>query len=341
MLKDQPKWANPNERLRASRPLTPDSTSISKGDYGSKLGNTSNFERPIGRKAEKANRKNKATRKDVGEYLTKKMKFIEESQEQEKESSYQSREVALGKVASMDRSLYRKLLLDDSNEDEIIEEVVMRFRMKRSFFLRIPSKVKAHDSYFVQKRDSANKLDLSSLQKITVALRMLFDVFSKEYLRKPNNEDIARLLAHSEHRGFPGMIGSIDFMHWKWKNCPAAWKGQYCAHIHEPTIILEAVASYNLWIRHAFFRLPGSNNDINVLERSHIFSDLAEGHAPAVHYSINGHDYIMGYYLANGIYPKWTTFVKTIPAPQGQKQKLFVAAQEAYRKDFKRAFGVL
>nr|POF20755.1 protein seh1 [Quercus suber] len=30
-----------------------------------------------------------------------------------------------GMVASMDRSLYRKLLLDDSNEDEIIEEVVM------------------------------------------------------------------------------------------------------------------------------------------------------------------------------------------------------------------------
>ena len=49
----------------------------------------------------------------------------------------------------------------------------------------------------------------------------------------------------------------------------------------------------------------------------------------AVHYSINGHDYTMRYYLVDGIYTKWTTFVKTIPSPQGQKQKLFAAAQEA------------
>ncbi|KAL0016624.1 hypothetical protein SO802_003693 [Lithocarpus litseifolius] len=42
-----------------------------------------------------------------------------------------------------------------------------------------------------------------------------------------------------------------------------------------------------------------------------------------------------------GIYPKWSTFVKTIPAPQGQKYKLFAAAQEACRKDVERAFGVL
>ena len=115
------------------------------------------------------------------------------------------------------------------------------------------------------------------------------------------------------------------------------WKGQYCGYVREPIIVLEAIVSYDLWIWHAFFRLPRSN----VLKQSHIFNDLAEGCDVAVHYSINGHDYTMGYYLANDIYPKWAIFVKTIPSPQGQKRKLFTLAQEAYRKDVERAFGVL
>ena len=78
-----------------------------------------------------------------------------------------------------------------------------------------------------------------------------------------------------------------------------------------------------------------------MLERSHVFNELAEGRAPTVHYLINGHDYTMRYYLTDGIYPKWVTFVKTIPTPQGQKYKLFAAAQETCRKDVERAFGVL
>ena len=78
-----------------------------------------------------------------------------------------------------------------------------------------------------------------------------------------------------------------------------------------------------------------------MLEQSHVFSELAQECAPAVNYSINGHDYTMGYYLADGIYPKWSTFVKTIPSSLGDKRKLFAKTQEAYRKDVECAFGVL
>ena len=74
-----------------------------------------------------------------------------------------------------------------------------------------------------------------------------------------------------------------------------------------------------------------SLNDINVLDRSNVFNELAEGRGPEVNFSINGHEYKMGYYLADGIYPSWTTFVKTISAPQGNKRKYFAAAQEATR----------
>ncbi|XP_058746833.1 uncharacterized protein LOC131619790 [Vicia villosa] len=49
----------------------------------------------------------------------------------------------------------------------------------------------------------------------------------------------------------------------------------------------------------------------------------------------------MGYYLSDGIYPEWATFVKSIPMPQGDKRKLFAQHQEGARKDIERAFGVL
>ncbi|KAF5464601.1 hypothetical protein F2P56_014670 [Juglans regia] len=195
-----------------------------------------------------------------------------------------------------------------------------RFRMHRNLFLRIHSAVEAHDDYFVQKRDASGRLGLSSLQKITAAIRMLaygvttdlmdeyvrigestarlsmkkfvkaiVSIFGGEYLRSPTNSDIARLLEVGQNRGFPEMLGSIDCMHWKWKNCPSAWKG----------------------------------------------------HAPPCNYTINGHEYTMGYYLADGIYHSWATLVKTIPAPHGKKKKHFAACQESARKDVERAFGVL
>ena len=228
-----------------------------------------------------------------------------------------------------------------------------RFRMSRPLFLRIKSMLEATEPYFVQQRNAAERLGLSAFQKMIAAIRMLaygttadlcdeyvsigetttmkylkkivkvvVSNFSEEYLRSPTNNDIARLLALGESRGFPGMLGSIDCMHWKWKNCPIAWQGNFTGHIREPTIILEAVASYDLWIWHAFFGLLGSHNDINVLERSSVFTELAEGRAPLVNYSINGNNYTMRYYLADGIYPPWLTFVKTIPSPQGQKKSL-------------------
>ncbi|KAL5697497.1 hypothetical protein ACHQM5_028630 [Ranunculus cassubicifolius] len=138
------------------------------------------------------------------------------------------------------------------------------------------------------------------------------------------------------------MLGSLDCMHWQWKNCPTQWAGMYRSRTKKCTIILEAVASYDTWIWHAFFGIPGSNNDVNVLNRSNLFYDLHRGISPPANYSICGRNYNIGYYLADGIYPKWSTLVRTIAKPKDAKERLFTKKkQESYRKDVERAFGVL
>jgi hypothetical protein len=60
----------------------------------------------------------------------------------------------------------------------------------------------------------------------------------------------------------------------------------------------------------------------------------------ACNYTINGHDYTMGCYLAIGIYHSYLTFVKTITKPNSKKQAHFAKMQEAPRKDIERVFVV-
>jgi hypothetical protein len=55
----------------------------------------------------------------------------------------------------------------------------------------------------------------------------VIEIFGAEYLRRPTIDDTERLLQVGESREFPEMLDSIDFMHWRWKNYPTAWKGWY------------------------------------------------------------------------------------------------------------------
>jgi len=157
--------------------------------------------------------------------------------------------------------------------------------MRRHLFEHIVYTLGEWSPYFRQRKDAFGKLDFSPLLKCTAAMRMLAygspadlldeglriaetttiecltefvrgirENFGTEYLRRPNEEDTRRLLRVGAVRGFPGMLGSLDCMHWHWENCPVAWKGQYTRGDYKvPTIMLEAVASHDLWIWHAFF----------------------------------------------------------------------------------------
>ena len=58
--------------------------------------------------------------------------------------------------------------------------------------------------------------ETTSIESMKRFDQAVIDIFLWELL-----EDISRLLI-VESCGFPGMLGSIDCKHWKWKNCPIA-----------------------------------------------------------------------------------------------------------------------
>nr|GEV19622.1 reverse transcriptase domain-containing protein [Tanacetum cinerariifolium] len=70
--------------------------------------------------------------------------------------------------------------------------------------------------------------------------------------------------------------------------------------------------------------VAGANNDLTVLNNSLLFDDLLDEKV---------------YYLADGIYPTWTTFVKSFFADRDVKNAVFKWRQDSAQKDVERAFG--
>ena len=141
---------------------------------------------------------------------------------------------------------HSRLLNNYFVENPVYDETLFckRFCLSRPLFLRILHTLQQHNDYFVQRRNAANTVGLSSEQKMTAALRMLaygmstdsldeyvtigetttiecvkrfyqgvVEIFGPEYLISPNAADIFRLLRKANQRGFPGMLGSLDCMH--------------------------------------------------------------------------------------------------------------------------------
>ncbi|XP_048427881.1 uncharacterized protein LOC125471488 [Pyrus x bretschneideri] len=128
-------------------------------------------------------------------------------------------------------------------------------RPDEASFKRVLCDVQQVNPYFRQKQDRVGCPSFSPHQKVTVALRMMaygsqvdsmdethgmsesayldtlkqlcvtiVQVYKDEYIREPNHEGLDQLIRKAEDCGFLGMIGSLDYMHWDWKNCPTGWQ---------------------------------------------------------------------------------------------------------------------
>ncbi|GJY31896.1 reverse transcriptase domain-containing protein [Tanacetum coccineum] len=56
----------------------------------------------------------------------------------------------------------------------------------------------------------------------------IMELYMPKYLRKPTFEDVVKIQQkHNNVHDFPGILRSIDCMHWEWKNCPVSWQVEY------------------------------------------------------------------------------------------------------------------
>jgi hypothetical protein len=248
-----------------------------------------------------------------------------------------------------------------------------RFRMSSKLCKRIIADITLYDQSFAQQYDAAGKPGASEYQKVTAALRFLaygtspdaldeyirlsevtiskyvkrfaknvVDLYGKTYLRTPTAADIQLHCSKNAERGFPGMFASIDCIHFEWDMCPSAFHGQHRNKDKKKTMVMEAFATQDTWIWHAFYGMPGSCNDLNVLDNSPFIAQLMEGHYRGVHeFEVNGRVRDQVYLLTDGIYPAWACFQKGYAQPVTDKQKLFAQKVSAARKDVERSFGVL
>jgi hypothetical protein len=58
-----------------------------------------------------------------------------------------------------------------------------------------------------------------------------------------------------------------------------------------------------------FFGLPGSNNDLNFLDRSSLVHNMLISTACGMTFEVNGQEYNRYYLFVDGIYPQWSCFV--------------------------------
>ena len=184
----------------------------------------------------------------------------------------------------------------------------------------------------------AESTAMEAMKHFCIAIRA---EFTDQYLRQPTTADFQKQLAINAQRGWPGMFASIDCMYYDWKLCPVAWQGDYGNKDGNRSIILKAVVDKSLHIWHVFFGLPGTNNDLNVLDRSPLVHNMLTGQARDMDFVVNGVLYNRYYLLADGIYPPWSCFVQTIHEPDSEKQSYYAQQQESAHKDVECCFGVL
>jgi Plant transposon protein len=98
-----------------------------------------------------------------------------------------------------------------------------------------------------------------------------------------------------------------------------------------------------LWIWSLFFGIPGSRDDINILNASPHFQSIRAGTLPPARSATNveGLNLTWNYFLVHAVNPRYRIFLTTYTRPENKKQKMFSKVQEGAHKSVERVFSVL
>jgi hypothetical protein len=262
---------------------------------------------------------------------------------------------------------------DASTYDE--KDFERRFVLSRVLFCRIFEALKDLPD-FRQKKDALGRKGITPLCRVTACLRVLaygdpsdrideyvqmsesaiaqslkkftskvIELFGPVYLNQcPTDDQKERACNFMDLSGFRGAFGSWDCKHFIWKRCPIRLAGLHKgAKSKSKTLILEAICDRECYMWYVFFGEPGSLNDINILDKSSIVGSIINGNfntkIPIYKLGETIRDWM--YFLADGIYPPWSIFVKTNAAPLSQDELKYAKRHEHVRKDIERAFGQL
>ena len=173
--------------------------------------------------------------------------------------------------------------------------------------------------------------------------RLVVEKFDSYVNKCPSDAKKEQIIQFMAKRGFPGCFGSCDCKHYFWLNCPIALAGQCKAKEGGKMLAMEEICDPFLYIWYFICGHPGSLNDINVLDRSKIVGSLIRGEFDnrVPPYNINGKRQDWIYFLADGVYPCWSIFVKRCDKPHSEAEIKCSKRQEHVRKDIERCFGVL
>lgn len=135
----------------------------------------------------------------------------------------------------------------------------------------------------------------------------------------------------------------IDCSSWTWENCPTALKGIMVGKDKVPTLKMEIIYDTDLYVWNLFCGLPGSLNDINVLDSSPFFMNVLSGKFPpcAVQNSFGAETIDWLYFLADGIYPEYKIFATPIRTTMNQEELKYNNMLSAVRSSVERVFGTL